>query len=235
MALVKIYFRFQSWSRTRKFDVRHNLYLSGCTSGWCAQGVRACLVADDDGCVLVSRALKKQKARARGSEGVALATPAFCHVEISIEFFLDRNVDTLPFPHPLCPFNPSLHLFPPCIPSSTVASLFCSSLSRLYPQTSLFFFFFFFFILLLPTLSETVSGSLTLPYPPGGGEPSLFATRTWFPHIKESYLLMRHNYPPFTMATRCPRGGESENRVRFGRVQSLTDRDTEGNDTQTIS
>lgn len=188
-------------------------------------------------CTCFSRVKKTKSSRARFRRGCSRYACILPRRNIDrVLFRPQRRHSTFPSSfvslQPLAP--PFLHLFPPCIPSSTVASLFCSSLFRLYPQTSLFFFFFF-FILLLPTLSETVSGSLTLPYPPGGGEPSLFATRTWFPHIKESYLLMRHNYPPFTMATRCPRGGESENRVRFGRVQSLTDRDTEGNDTQTIS
>lgn len=188
-------------------------------------------------CTCFSRVKKTKSSRARLRRGCSRYACILPRRNIDrVLFRPQRRHSTFPSSfvslQPLAP--PFLHLFPPCIPSSTVASLFCSSLFRLYPQISLFFFFFFFFIFLLPTLSF-VSGSLTLPYPPGGGEPSLFATRTWFPHIKESYLLMRHNYPPFTMATRCPRGGESENRVRFGRVQSLTDRDTEGNDTQTIS
>ena len=64
--MIKIYFHFQFLSRIHlhKFDSPQPLpfWVHVAMSGWCAPCARACLVADDDGCVLVSRALKKQKA-----------------------------------------------------------------------------------------------------------------------------------------------------------------------------
>lgn len=115
-------FGFQSLSRRRsfrvacKFDVHQLLCFSLCLAAHRTRVSRRRMV-------FLSRAaafsLKKQKAcRAREPvrviRSLAHRSLRLCSAtvyEISIEYFLDRNVDTLPFPLPLSPFNPSRHPF----------------------------------------------------------------------------------------------------------------------------
>ena len=228
--VVKIYFHFQFLSRIHphKFDSPQPLpfWVHVAMSGWCAPCARACLVADDDGCVLVSRALKKQKASCarlaslrRGCSRYACILPR-------------RNIDRVLF-------RPQRRhsTFPSSLPSlQPLAPPFLLSLLAFHRRISFFFLplplifslsFFFFLVLLLlfpsPPSLLFLKPSPALFRPPQGGEPSLFATRTWFPHIKESYLLMRHNYPPFTMAdgdTLSSRGGgeRKQGEIRTGAV-----------------
>lgn len=85
--------------------------------------------------------------------------------EISIEFFLDRNVDTLPFPLPLSPFNPSRRPFLSVLPFFSHLATPCLSLSLPLPLALPPLHPF------LPTFSVYIPGflfslSLSLRHPP---------------------------------------------------------------------
>ena len=216
-------FGFQSLSRRRsfrvacKFDVQQLLCFSLCLAAHRTRVSRRRMV-------FLSRAaafsLKKQKAcRAREPvrviRSLAHRSLRLCSAtvhEISIEYFLDRNVDTLPFPLPLSPFNPSRHPF-----LFVLSSFFFSPSSLFFP---IFLSFPSPFILPLHhrcilfslhssvyvpnfLLSSSFSPSLSLslsrftPFPsfleylavsPSTTVNPPGATRTWFPHQRKLFV-----------------------------------------------
>ena len=125
--------------------------------------------------------------------------------EISIEFFLDRNVDTLPFPLPLSPFNPSPLLLVPSslffFPSFSISfsfsfvshflslSLFLPSFVASFLLPSLFIFCSLSFSRFTLFFHPFQNIRLSQPRPPPWvANPPRATCRTWFPHQRKLFV-----------------------------------------------